>query len=103
MPQPTAVQLFGTGATISGGNLTVPLSGLSDTGLSDTDPIGVFAAIVKKAAGWLNTNTDEVVKATVIVTVFAPSTRGDGTYTQFTYALNFFDTYVSPDFNPTNL
>jgi hypothetical protein len=103
MAQPTAVELFGAGTTISGGNLTVPLSGLTDTGLSGTAPIEVYAAIVKKSSDWLVANTDETVMAASTASVFAPSTRNALSKTQFTFALSFYGAYTSPTLDPDDL
>ena len=103
MPQPTAVELFGTGATISGGNLTVPLSGLTTQGLSGTAPIEVLGAILSRSADWFIANTDEAVMATATRDIFSPATRNSIQKTQYNMNFALYGSYTAPTFDPDDL
>jgi hypothetical protein len=101
--QPTLIQLFGTGTTISSGNLVVPLSALASVGLSDQDPLGIFGAIIKIGGDWIAANTDESVMASCEKSTFAPITRNNLEKTQYNYNLAFYGSYQAPTFDPDDL
>lgn len=105
MSQPGITDLFGTGATFTGGNLTIPLTALQNAGITGDSPtaLEIYAALVKNAHGWINTNTDASVMATSDLTSTAPITRNGTPRTQFQFAVRFFGSYSAPTFDPNSI
>jgi hypothetical protein len=108
MAQPTAENLFGTGANYNAttDKFEITKAALEAAGITNAAtaaPIEIYAAIVKNAHSWLVSNTDEAVLAASSLSVSAPFFRNGVDKTSFTYQAQFFGAYNAPAFDPDDL
>lgn len=107
MALPTIEELFGDGATLVNGELTIPASAFVARGLANAataDALTLFGATVKGAhADYFASNTDASVMADVQYTSQAPAIRNNQLKTSFNYNVLFYGTYSVPTFNPDDI
>lgn len=105
MAQPTLDDFFRFNSIIdtSGDSptLTIDLGNYRSLGLDNTSSaLSIFAAIVFGAHNWLVANTDESVQANSTLSISSPTLRNEIERTSFVFALEFFNNYDIPTFEP---
>lgn len=108
MAQPTIQDIFGVDAVLNQGNarLEIPFTELDVEGLGnidDTKAVNILACIVKKAHGWIGSNTDETVNAASTFNASSPASRNNVNKTAFNYNIDFYGAYTEPTFDPDDL
>jgi hypothetical protein len=107
MALPTIEQIFGTGATFIGGDLTIPASAFVERGIAvpvPEDAITLFSSIVSGAhKNYFKDNTDVAVMAQIEYTSQAPAIRNNQFRTLFNFQCQFYGDYVQPNFNPSSI
>jgi hypothetical protein len=107
MALPTLEQLFGAGATLTNGDLTIPAAALIASGVDNpatADALTLFGAVVKNAhSSYFATNNDASVMADIQYSAQAPAIRNNLFKTAFNFNCQFFGAYNVPTFDPDDV
>lgn len=102
MPALTIPQVFGTGATVSGGNLTIPLSGLASTGLSNSTPTAselLTAIILQLVSSQTAASQEDITVGVFVGDPFLTIARG-GVQLERQFPVSVFTPFASATLDP---